>query len=54
MTAGPGGSPHVLVRRRAGRGRRHELFPSIGAGNPALTAMADALRVDDQLLARLA
>jgi choline dehydrogenase-like flavoprotein len=29
-------------------------FPSIGAVNPALTAMANALRVGDHLLARLA
>lgn len=28
-------------------------FPSIGAVNPALTAMADALRVGDHLLERL-
>ena len=30
------------------------LFPSIGAVNPALTAIANALRVGDHLLARLA
>ena len=29
-------------------------FPSIGAVNPALTAMANALRVGDHLLERLA
>src|SRR5256714_1637305 len=29
------------------------VFPSIGAGNPALTAMANALRVGDHLLERL-
>jgi choline dehydrogenase-like flavoprotein len=28
-------------------------FPSIGAVNPSLTAMANALRVGDHLLARL-
>jgi choline dehydrogenase-like flavoprotein len=28
-------------------------FPSIGAVNPALTAMANALRVDDHLLERI-
>jgi choline dehydrogenase-like flavoprotein len=28
-------------------------FPSIGAVNPALTAMANAVRVGDHLLARL-
>jgi choline dehydrogenase-like flavoprotein len=28
-------------------------FPSIGAVNPALTAMANALRVGDHLLERL-
>src|SRR5207244_7513520 len=28
-------------------------FPSIGAVNPALTAMANALRVGDHILARL-
>jgi choline dehydrogenase-like flavoprotein len=28
-------------------------FPSIGAVNPALTAMADAIRVGDHLLTRL-
>ena len=30
------------------------VFPSIGAVNPALTAMANSLRVGDRLLARLA
>ena len=30
------------------------IFPSIGAVNPALTAMANALRVGDHLLERLA
>jgi choline dehydrogenase-like flavoprotein len=30
------------------------VFPSIGAVNPALTAMANALRVGDRLLERLA
>jgi choline dehydrogenase-like flavoprotein len=29
-------------------------FPSIGAVNPALTAMSNALRVGDHLLERLA
>ena len=29
------------------------VFPSIGAVNPALTAMANSLRVGDHLLARL-
>ena len=29
-------------------------FPSIGAVNPALTAMANALRVGDHLLGRMA
>jgi choline dehydrogenase-like flavoprotein len=29
-------------------------FPSIGAVNPALTAMANSLRVGDHLLARMA
>ena len=29
------------------------IFPSIGAVNPALTAMANALRVGDHLLERL-
>ena len=29
------------------------VFPSIGAVNPALTAMANALRVGDRLLERL-
>jgi choline dehydrogenase-like flavoprotein len=29
------------------------VFPSIGAVNPALTAMANALRVGDHLLERL-
>jgi choline dehydrogenase-like flavoprotein len=28
-------------------------FPSIGAVNPALTAMANALRVGDQILERI-
>jgi choline dehydrogenase-like flavoprotein len=30
------------------------VFPSIGAVNPALTAMANSIRVGDRLLARLA
>ena len=30
------------------------LFPGIGAVNPALTAIANALRVGDHLLTRLA
>ena len=30
------------------------VFPSIGAVNPALTAMANALRVGDHLLTRMA
>jgi choline dehydrogenase-like flavoprotein len=30
------------------------VFPSIGAVNPPLTAMANALRVGDHLLTRLA
>ena len=30
------------------------IFPSIGAVNPALTAMANSLRVGDHLLERLA
>jgi len=30
------------------------IFPSIGAVNPALTAMANALRVGDRVLERLA
>ena len=30
------------------------VFPSIGAVNPALTAMANALRVGDRVLERLA
>ena len=29
-------------------------FPSIGAVNPALTAMANAIRVGDRILAQLA
>jgi choline dehydrogenase-like flavoprotein len=29
------------------------VFPSIGAVNPALTAMANSLRVGDHLLARM-
>ena len=29
-------------------------FPSIGAVNPALTAMANAIRVGDHLLSRMA
>ena len=63
----PGG--HVPVRRRSGdvgaerRLPAHELdnlyvvdtsvFPSIGAVNPALTAMANSLRVGDHLLERM-
>jgi choline dehydrogenase-like flavoprotein len=45
-------------------GRAHELdnlyvvdtsfFPSIGAMNPALTAMANAIRVGEHLLSRMA
>lgn len=48
----------------SGAGKAHEpdnlyvadtsVFPSIGAVNPALTAMAIALRVGDHLLDRLA
>jgi choline dehydrogenase-like flavoprotein len=30
------------------------VFPSIGAVNPALTAMANSIRVGDRLLERLA
>jgi choline dehydrogenase-like flavoprotein len=33
--------------------RRHSFFPSIGAVNPALTTMANAIRVGDHLLERL-
>lgn len=29
-------------------------FPSVGAVNPALTAMANAIRVGDHLLSRMA
>jgi choline dehydrogenase-like flavoprotein len=32
---------------------RYVIFPSIGAVNPALTAMANALRVGDHLLDRM-
>ena len=60
---------HVPLRHRPGQlGARHRLpahevdnlyvvdtsfFPSIGAVNPALTAMANALRVGDHLLERM-
>lgn len=51
---------HVRARRelqgpRPGQPlrRRHELFPSSSAVNPALTAMANALRVGDHLSERL-
>lgn len=33
--------------------REHEFFPCIGAVNPSLTAIANALRVGDHLLERL-
>ncbi len=57
---------HATRRRRCSNAdcRAHELdnlyvvdtsvFPSIGAVNPALTAMANALRVGDHLLERMA
>ena len=64
----PGG--HGALRRRPGLSalnrdcRAHEvdnlyvvdtsIFPSIGAVNPALTAMANSIRVGDHLLARMA
>jgi hypothetical protein len=35
------------------KGCRHELLPEHRRGEPALTAMANALRVGDHLLARL-
>ena len=48
----------------SGAGKAHEVdnlyvvdtsfFPSIGAVNPALTAMANAIRVGDHLLSRMA
>ena len=60
---------HVQVRHRPGQSaldrdcKAHELdnlyvvdtsiFPSIGAVNPALTAMANSLRVGDHLLERM-
>jgi choline dehydrogenase-like flavoprotein len=57
-----GGDPETSVLDRDCKA--HELdnlyvvdtsvFPSIGAVNPALTAMANSLRVGDHLLARLA
>jgi len=34
--------------------RYDESLPSIGAVNPALTAMANAIRVGDHLLSRMA
>ena len=34
--------------------RYDESLPSIGAVNPALTAMANAIRVGDRLLSRMA
>ena len=41
------------ARARQPLRRRHELLPLVGAVNPALTAMANALRVGDHLLERL-
>jgi choline dehydrogenase-like flavoprotein len=56
-----GSDPHTSVLDR--NCRAHEVdnlyvvdtsfFPSIGAVNPALTAMANALRVGDHLLERI-
>jgi choline dehydrogenase-like flavoprotein len=40
-------------RRRGRRRRRGSVLPSIGAVNPALTAMANAVRVGDHLVERL-
>ena len=40
-------------RERQPLRRGHKLLPSIGAVNPVLTAMANALRVGDHLLDRL-
>ena len=44
-----------LQGARARQPLRHDtsIFPSIGAVNPALTAMANALRVGDHLLERI-
>jgi choline dehydrogenase-like flavoprotein len=46
IVIGSGAGRCTLVHRLA--------FPSIGAVNPALTAMANGLRVGDHLLERLA
>ncbi len=47
----------IIVGTGAGGGtlaRTLALFPSIGAMNPALTAMANAIRVGEHLLSRMA
>jgi choline dehydrogenase-like flavoprotein len=61
---GSGAGGGTLAHALAGSGKAHELdnlyvvdtsfFPSIGAVNPGLTAMANALRVGDHLLSRMA
>jgi choline dehydrogenase-like flavoprotein len=62
IVIGSGAGGGTLVRRLAPSGKRILLlervvdtsfFPSIGAVNPALTAMANALRVGDHLLERI-
>ena len=64
IVIGSGAGGGTLVHRLAPSGKRILLldnlyvvdtsfFPSIGAVNPALTAMANALRVGDHLLDRL-
>jgi choline dehydrogenase-like flavoprotein len=53
----------IVVGSGAGDGKAHELdnlyvvdtsiFPSIGAVNPALTAIANAIRVGEHLLSQM-
>jgi len=48
---------HRILRERAPLSvseRVGGVLPSIGAANPALTAMANSIRVGDRLLERLA
>jgi choline dehydrogenase-like flavoprotein len=51
IVIGSGAGGGTLVRRLAPSGT--SFFPSIGAVNPALTAMANAVRVGDRILERL-
>ena len=58
IIVGSGAGGGTLAHTLAPSGKRILLlergnFPSIGAVNPALTAMANAIRVGDHLLSRM-